>query len=324
MIRKTYVDYIKAIGIIFVVLGHINFANVIIKSWIYSFHMPLFFFATGLVMKPKKTYAEFMEKKFMALIIPYFVWALIYSDFTFRNILKIMYGSYSMIVAAGSLTSLWFLPAMFIAILIANTILCFVKNRRNIIIVSAVLMLCATILPKVERGYPWCVDVAVMGAGFVLLGNFVEDRVRRTQILKSKMISVTVLGFLLTLLSCFNKNRSMDYVLMANANYGNIFLFLSSAIGGCLFVYGIAKLLEGDKKKNQILDFLGKNTLIILVIHKPFIVFCKYLFEIIDLYWVFELVLTAIITLVLCSIGCVFVNKFAMSLAGKCLYNCNE
>ena len=47
--RILYVDYIKAIAMILVIIGHINYANQEIKPWLYAFHMPVFFFCTGLV-----------------------------------------------------------------------------------------------------------------------------------------------------------------------------------------------------------------------------------------------------------------------------------
>lgn len=49
--RIANIDYVRAIAIILVVAGHVNFANYHIKALIYSFHMPLFFFVSGLVMK---------------------------------------------------------------------------------------------------------------------------------------------------------------------------------------------------------------------------------------------------------------------------------
>lgn len=49
--RLLYVDYMKAIAMILVIMGHVNFANEPVKAWIYSFHMPAFFFCTGLVLK---------------------------------------------------------------------------------------------------------------------------------------------------------------------------------------------------------------------------------------------------------------------------------
>lgn len=46
--RIQYLDICKGVGIIFVVLGHIIQTNPI-RTWIYSFHMPLFFFLSGYI-----------------------------------------------------------------------------------------------------------------------------------------------------------------------------------------------------------------------------------------------------------------------------------
>lgn len=40
--RLSWLDVLKGIGIILVVMGHI-YSNSIIFNWLYSFHMPLFF-----------------------------------------------------------------------------------------------------------------------------------------------------------------------------------------------------------------------------------------------------------------------------------------
>lgn len=50
--RFSYIDILRGIGIFFVVLGHIYYNDVAYR-WIYSFHMPLFFFAAGWVYKEK-------------------------------------------------------------------------------------------------------------------------------------------------------------------------------------------------------------------------------------------------------------------------------
>lgn len=49
--RILYIDYVKALAMILVIMGHVNFANHDIKAWVYSFHMPVFFFITGFVIK---------------------------------------------------------------------------------------------------------------------------------------------------------------------------------------------------------------------------------------------------------------------------------
>ena len=46
--RLEWIDKAKGIGIILVILGH-TICPPNIKFWLYSFHMPLFFFLSGYV-----------------------------------------------------------------------------------------------------------------------------------------------------------------------------------------------------------------------------------------------------------------------------------
>ena len=45
--RLDYMDAVKGIGILLVVMGHNLQGIPALTSWIYSFHMPLFFIVTG-------------------------------------------------------------------------------------------------------------------------------------------------------------------------------------------------------------------------------------------------------------------------------------
>lgn len=51
--RIEEIDVAKGLGIIMTILGH-NLDNEYINTFIYSFHMPLFFVLTGLVMRKKE------------------------------------------------------------------------------------------------------------------------------------------------------------------------------------------------------------------------------------------------------------------------------
>ena len=78
--KILYIDIAKAICIILVVIGH-YVPNGCPKWWmlihdiIYSFHMPLFMFASGFVyiatFKENQSYGTFLLKKFKRLMIPY-------------------------------------------------------------------------------------------------------------------------------------------------------------------------------------------------------------------------------------------------------------
>ena len=51
--REPYIDCLRGTVIIFVVLGHLN-PGMILETWIYSFHMFLFFFLSGYLFHPKE------------------------------------------------------------------------------------------------------------------------------------------------------------------------------------------------------------------------------------------------------------------------------
>lgn len=75
--RIQWVDACKAYAIFLVVLGHYYHGS-FINSYIYSFHMPLFFFLAGLVSTIQvKTFKDFVRGRIRTLIIPYFTFGLI-------------------------------------------------------------------------------------------------------------------------------------------------------------------------------------------------------------------------------------------------------
>ena len=59
--RNDFIDFLKGIGIILVVIGHVS-QNERINDFIYSFHMPLFFFISGFLFNYKKE--NFTKNKF--------------------------------------------------------------------------------------------------------------------------------------------------------------------------------------------------------------------------------------------------------------------
>ena len=73
--KIQFIDYIKGIGIIFVILGHIGFGS----KYIYTFHMPLFFFLSGFLMHTinNKSINSFIISKIKSILLPYFSFSLL-------------------------------------------------------------------------------------------------------------------------------------------------------------------------------------------------------------------------------------------------------
>lgn len=131
--RLYYISFLQFIGPIFVVLGHVKNGlpyNEILqnmRTFIYVFHMPLFFFISAYLFSYKggmreTTYKDFMKKKFLRLLFPYIILNLICfipkvclsafiqddMEMSFGNIINFWLNP-----RANILGHLWFLFALF-------------------------------------------------------------------------------------------------------------------------------------------------------------------------------------------------------------------
>jgi len=89
--RVLWIDYAKGIGIFLVVIGHtlrgMVSAGIVrdegmvrwVDEWIYAFHMPLFFFLSGLFIERSVTrpYRSVLLNKLETIAYPYFVWSIL-------------------------------------------------------------------------------------------------------------------------------------------------------------------------------------------------------------------------------------------------------
>ncbi|MEL6581012.1 MAG: acyltransferase [Cyanobacteria bacterium J06621_12] len=87
--RVEWVDYAKGMGIFLMVFGHtlrglVNSSLIpdtspvqFIDAWIYAFHIPLFFFLSGLFFPSVSSQAPttWWQKKLKTLVYPYFLWS---------------------------------------------------------------------------------------------------------------------------------------------------------------------------------------------------------------------------------------------------------
>lgn len=110
-IRIEWLDGARGIAIFLVVLGHVLRGlpeNAIrpgewvdfLDSWIYSFHMPVFFFISGLFIESsaKRPLGKFIVLKLQTIAYPYFLWSILQESLravggadTFSGLWKILY-----------------------------------------------------------------------------------------------------------------------------------------------------------------------------------------------------------------------------------------
>lgn len=135
--RITYFDLVKGIGIILVVLGHMENISTELRIWISSFHMPLFFVVSGMLIAAKNevdisfdnnryNIKGLIKKKAKGIIVPYLWFSLIYIPIDIANLFVLgnvdRHTFIQNILDSATFSGvsvMWFLPALFIAEVVA-------------------------------------------------------------------------------------------------------------------------------------------------------------------------------------------------------------
>ena len=139
MQRISYIDSVKGFSILLIVLGHI-IPNSGLKTWIYTFHVPIFLIISGILIaeKCKKSQKIEVKKQFFKLIYPYitFSFAVLIKDII-KNILEnkaiingIFINDFIKTLTLEGYGTLWFLPILFFAEVIASSILAKQNNFK--------------------------------------------------------------------------------------------------------------------------------------------------------------------------------------------------
>lgn len=269
--RLPYIDAAKGIGILLVVLGHIVPVDSHVKGFLYSFHMPLFFILAGMVLPcaEKIEGASFLQlflKRCKSLLLPYFLVGGGYSLVVTRSIkraLYLFYGSGFAVHAAGSISSLWFLPVLFLAVLMAFLL---VKYGCSVWLSIIGMFIAGMLMPEVcKYGWPFGLDVAFVATAFVLMGFALKGFVTRCEL---KWYWMTLIALVLLLIPWgfwkFNMSMSPAYVSMWKGSYGNIGWFLLNALAGAFGVIAISKVVC-----LSMIQYIGRASLWIFVLHRP-------------------------------------------------------
>lgn len=279
--RETWIDALKGWGMILIVVGHVWSLSDVPQwyMWIFSFHVPLFFFAAGLTFKPHAApLGEFARRRLTTLLLPYLVYALLGYVFYVLGfaaaqlagktvaqfgyglwwpLLGVFYGS----VGDGLLVNspLWFLPALFLAqafIHVIHTHIRLLWQRYALLL--ALFAMAAWIEESIKA--PFSLVPAMAAAVFIQMGLDCK-RAARLETVSTGMRWLGLVALVsLSLLSPIN-----GAVGLAGPTVNQPILFLLFALVGIglslLFVH-----LAGRRVQDA-LAILGRHSMGILVLH---------------------------------------------------------
>ena len=290
--RVKWVDAAKGLGLIFVVLGHLQIKY--LSTWIYTFHIPLFFFLSGFVFSGEKyKFREFFVKKVKTLVVPYFclgfgifvVWCGIYAvQSQPPKEYFIMLWNF---IKQEHFWTVWFLACLFLVEILYYWVdKTAVKYKWLSTIVSLILCVIAFVWYRLGgKGLPWNLDVALVAQLFFHLGYLfkkypkIKDFLLSNKPLRSILLIVcfgvinVVSGF-----ACIRvSGQSLD---MSIGMYGNELLTIISAFSGiiCAVIFCNAVPLK-------VFTYLGENTMLIFAWHSRIVlVLMQYLYEAINVF----------------------------------------
>lgn len=283
MNRIAFIDIARGLGILLVVLGHggTRDASPLLFNLIYAFHMPFFFFLSGMVFRPETPFGEFFSKRLHGLVKPFF-----FSIFVLYFV-SVFFGKMEILVALSRLLKslyangyylewvpMWFLPTLFLASLLAWAA-ARLLNRWVWVAIPGFLGLgiwtidwfVPITLPGLGtlKGLPWGADLALVSCAYFLLGW--QARLRLPEgWLASPWLLVAAGGVYFSLALFFLP----EPINLADRLYPFPLLGTLAALAGILFVLALSAWLErGPAWLADGLKQLGLASLVILIFHNP-------------------------------------------------------
>ncbi len=288
--RVQYIDIAKGIGILLVVLAHNDLKGYhpMLHRFIYAFHMPLFFFLSGIFFKPERPFKEIFTRRFNTLMKPLiFIILFIYGvsvffgkmsfAMAFSRLLKSLYmtGPYL------NWVQLWFLPVLFLINLYAfffyrgTNFLS--KNWLRWLVLAITLWIGTLWLPHM-----WTLDFTLLGRSLsvyglpasldlVLLGGFYFILAREMYRHLPESFFASKITFLVSAVVLFGMVFTFDIPVDFNTRvYTSWTLNTIEAIAGIVFILSLSRQIDiYSEKATRFFSYIGSLTLSILVFHVP-------------------------------------------------------
>lgn len=266
--REDTFDVLKGIAIILVIIGHCDLSP--FRTFIYSFHMPLFFFVTGYFLKIRPLRTEFLLST-KRLIIPYIFtafWLCVVTTCFDPTRLKSITVACLLGFRAQYIPNwidahvglLWFILALFCARIITVTLIKKIKSEIWLGIIFFVLALIGMFLNK-RAFVPFCIPQGMCAAGFLFAGHLM----RKYKFFESSYL-IQLFPFLLII---WAYNWSVGGVDMYRCFFSSGYIFdLIGAIGAFATLYILTKQCYN---KNSFLwrsiHFWGRYSLVFYCVH---------------------------------------------------------
>lgn len=288
----SHIDVAKGFGILLVVLGHNVIVGYELHRIIFSFHVPLFFFLSGLFFSPEIAFSQLLMNKTKSLLKPYAIFMILGSLYVayrhcplFDYLVYILYGT--------PFSPLWFVTHLWLLFVFAwgVTRLTGFHYRQGIqkIVIIGVLFLSGVFLlpvfrshselvknmpfivfgmpiwPPEERiinppGLPFSADLVLLTGCYFLAGFLLKNRIIAFQFNTTRFVaSLTVFAAL---------HYFFDYTMNLYLGvFDDLLVTTLESVLGIYLVIGFSCIISRFETVVKVLAYIGTGSLFILIFH---------------------------------------------------------
>ena len=277
--RIKWVDIARYIGIMFVMLSHMEACPEVLRVFFSPFFLSIFFFCSGYLYRSGDSFKDFFIKKVKQLVVPWFIYSnlnIILSNIKsfkhhqhsfltelYRNLLQIRYYD----------ERLWFVPALFVSFIAFYFVEKHYRKHHNYstlficVILNFIRELYKTfmnpeLLPWKLTSLPWHIDYIPSALLFMMLGYMFKDKWEQLFDKYNSTMNRLIALFIYLFVVYASYYVKIDY-----AFYVEYVIDMIRRISGVICVIGFAKII----KPNRYFTYVGSNTLIYFCIHNKFV-----------------------------------------------------
>ena len=288
--RIEFVDVAKGISIIAIVVAHITMAAShpllnAVQLFCFQFHVPIFFLIAGYFLSKKRSLGQFIKQKSARMLLPYVLtcaliilgvailvavngtgWPPSLYPQVEHAFFAALYGSGWM---GGStlpenliqIGALWFLEALFIAMLIVRVAIINEKAAPFIVIALFVLALWSA-------QYVWLplnLQSGASGALYVYIG-YLCKKVRLLERRPKPAVAIALFVGLLALAAVGVWFRVAVY--LVHADYTAYFLGLPLSLATTYLIFMVSRFIADHTRfLKRFFEFFGKDSMVVLAAH---------------------------------------------------------
>ncbi len=260
-------DIAKGIGVILVVVGHVQELPFPFLVWIFSFHIPLYFFLSGLFVKKETTepFLSSLKKNVTGLLVPYCVFSAVFIllDVLFRDPLSSPKLEVKLFLTGqGGYAILWFFFALFFVRLLLEIGKRLIKNRILLSLLFLGFVTAGFLLHRLFLFNTFKIATILYSSGFYYLGFLLSDRKpfhtmtsREKWYLFPVFLGLNVLGTYM-LVRLYGTTLDLN-----SATSFDILLNYATALCGIFFTILLSRILTKTPLLTPF-SYLGKHSLI--------------------------------------------------------------